>query len=81
MEFGQRIRSEVQRIKIYQDFMKIGVPSGFHGKPVDGLEEMEKEKEQWMDPQKKGFVTGLRQRFFKNGEYAWEAPKEGCKDG
>ena len=57
----------------YQELMKIGVPSGFHGQPENGLEMQSKEKKQWMD--EKGFVTGLRSRFFHNGHSAWEIPE------
>jgi hypothetical protein len=52
--------------------MKIGVPSGFHRQPENVLEMQSKEKKQWMD--EKGFVTGLRSRFFHNGHSAWEVP-------
>lgn len=73
MEFGERIRSEVQRVQKYQEFMKVGVPSGFHGQPENGLEVQAREKRLWMD--EKGFVTGLRSRFFHNGQSAWEVPE------
>jgi hypothetical protein len=48
------------------------VPSGFHGVSDTGLERISKEKAKWMDD--KGFITGIRSRFFKNDYYAWEVP-------
>jgi hypothetical protein len=34
-----------------------------------------------MDPDQKGFITGLRQRFHNNGHSAWEQFEVGTKEG
>lgn len=60
-------------MQIFKEFMRIGVPSGCHEKPEPGVIRMKKEKSKWMD--QKGFITGVRSRFFKNNYYAWEVPQ------
>jgi hypothetical protein len=40
IEYGDRIRSEVERVQKYMEFKKIGVPSGCHQPPENGLEKL-----------------------------------------
>lgn len=48
----------------------IGVPSGCHGPYIDSAR-AKLNKEQWISS--RGFITGLKAKFFKNGS-AWDVP-------